>query len=53
MTTGRSTKKGPAHLTVAGRSVCGGALSTIPAGDARMCRQCERFQARHTKEETK
>lgn len=42
MTTARATLTGPAHVTIAGRSVCGGSPATLPAGDAPPCRQCAR-----------
>lgn len=46
MSTGRATLTGPAHVTIAGRSVCGGSPATLPPGDAPPCRQCARSLAR-------
>ena len=42
----RTTSSGPAHHVIAGRSICGGAQSVLPAGDAPMCRQCEHLAAK-------
>lgn len=53
MTLHRTTPHGPAHLTIAGRAVCCGSASTLPAGDAPLCRQCARWQARNTKGATR
>ena len=47
MTTARATYTGPAHQTIAGRTICGGTAATIPAGDAPPCAQCERSRLRN------
>jgi hypothetical protein len=40
--THRATPTGPAHLTIGGRTVCGGSGAALAPGDAPPCRLCAR-----------
>lgn len=46
MNTHRVTRDGPAHITVNGRTVCGGSHAGLPPGDAWPCRACQRTAER-------